>query len=326
MPSKINPNLNFDADFKRLNGENTFQPKPVSNTNWQNKAAFVHLNNALTDKTPEKPPLQLLKESLAKKPIDEKLKLKTIEVIVNPKKPSNKMTADDYDQAVWRAVFKKADYPMLSDGEIRQAVALMGSINQDIKSSGLDLANMRKSDAEPGLLTVKTDKYTIELAKRAGEAVWKNSQSEAERSAAEKEKTQSTINQMLIDPLKLGGNFPVRWAERILNIPRDLLQQIDKGEIMSGSSTAKWLGGKLGELITGQPAPKQPTISENIENLTGAKLPSIPEIELPRPFEYQTEKYKIDGKTGEDVGATAIDLIWIGRGSAGKLLSVNFRF
>jgi len=52
--------------------------------------------------------------------------------------------------------------------------------------------------------------------------------------------------------------------------------------------------------------------------LAGAKLPSIPEIEVPRPFEYQTEKYKTDGKTGEDVGATAIDLFLLKRGIVGK--------
>ena len=56
-----------------------------------------------------------------------------------------------------------------------------------------------------------------------------------------------------------------------------------------------------------------PTISESIEQLTGTKLPSIPEIELPRPFEYQTEKYKREGNIGEDVGATALDLFLLKR-------------
>jgi len=123
---------------------------------------------------------------------------------------------------------------------------------------------------------------------------------------------------MLLDPLRLGGNVPFRWTERLLNTPRDILQQIDKGEIMPGSATAKWIGGKIGEQITGQPAPQMPTMSESVENLTGAKLLSIPEIEVPRPFEYQTEKYKTDGKTGEDVGATAIDLFLLKRGIVGK--------
>ncbi len=87
---------------------------------------------------------------------------------------------------------------------------------------------------------------------------------------------------------------------------------------MPGSSTAKSIGKSIGEQITGQPAPPRKTASESIEELTGAKLPSIPDIELPRPFEYQTDKYKTDGTTGEDVGATAIDLLLLKRGISGK--------
>ncbi len=59
-------------------------------------------------------------------------------------------------------------------------------------------------------------------------------------------------------------------------------------------------------------------MSESIEELTGAKLPAIPDVELPRPFEYKTDKYKADGETGEDVGATAIDLLLLKKGITGK--------
>ncbi len=41
-------------------------------------------------------------------------------------------------------------------------------------------------------------------------------------------------------------------------------------------------------------------------------------MELPRPFGYKTDKYKTDGKTGEDVGATAIDVLLLKRGIVGK--------
>ncbi len=123
---------------------------------------------------------------------------------------------------------------------------------------------------------------------------------------------------MLIDPLRLGGNIPVRWLERTLNIPQGILREIDKGEIMPGSSTAKNIGETIGEQITGQPAAPRKTASESIEELTGAKLPAIPDVELPRPFEYQTDKYKADGKTGEDVGATAVDVLLLKRGIVGK--------
>ena len=39
---------------------------------------------------------------------------------------------------------------------------------------------------------------------------------------------------------------------------------------------------------------------------------------MPRPFEYQTDKYKTDGTAGEDVGATAVDLLLLKRGIVGK--------
>ncbi len=133
------------------------------------------------------------------------------------------------------------------------------------------------------------------------------------QSDANQEENRSKTNQMLLDPLRLGGNVPFRSAERLLNMPRDILQQIDKGEIMPGSATAKWIGGKIGEQIIGQPAPPIPTLSESVEQLTGMKLPSIPEIEVPRPFEYQTEKYKREAKIGEEIGATALDLFLLKR-------------
>lgn len=59
-------------------------------------------------------------------------------------------------------------------------------------------------------------------------------------------------------------------------------------------------------------------MSESVETLTGAKLPSTPEIELERLFEYQTEKYKREGNIGEDLGATAIDLFLLKRAIFGN--------
>ncbi len=47
-------------------------------------------------------------------------------------------------------------------------------------------------------------------------------------------------------------------------------------------------------------------------------MPSIPEIKVERPFEYQTEKYKREGNIGEEVGATALDLLLLKRAVFGK--------
>lgn len=54
------------------------------------------------------------------------------------------------------------------------------------------------------------------------------------------------------------------------------------------------------------------------QELMCPQFPKISEIEVERPFEYQSEKYKTDGKTGEDVGATAIDLFLLKRAIFGK--------
>lgn len=59
-------------------------------------------------------------------------------------------------------------------------------------------------------------------------------------------------------------------------------------------------------------------MSESVESLAGAKLPSISEIKVERPFEYQTEKYKREGKIGEEVGVTVIDLFLLKRAIFGK--------
>ena len=238
-------------------------------------------------------------------------------MMLETKKPAAQMSLSDYEMATDRAIFKQAGYGLLTDEEIQTAVGGIrshGAVNHG--DDGLD--KLRAIDKQPGEMFIPTDQATMEYAKRAGQAVLQYQEYQAKQSDAHQEADQSKTNQMLLDPLRLGGNVPFRSAERILNTPRDILQQIDRGEILPGSSTAKWIGGKISEQITGEPAPKIPTLSESVEQLTGAKLPSIPEIEVPRPFEYQTEKYKREGKIGEDLGATAIDLFLLKREIVGK--------
>ena len=218
MSIKIDSNHNIND--KQLYGGTVFKPV-LSNTKSQNEAVFSNLSDIVNDKTPQKTPLHQLKQSLASKPIDENLKRKPATVIVNPKKSSDKMTADDYRQAVWQAVFKKAGYAMLTDGEIRQAVSLMKSVTSSITSSGLDLANMRRSDERLKTLTVKTDEFTIELAKRAGEAVWKGSQNEAEKAAQIKTGGKNEVNQITLDQGRIVWNSAVNTVEGTINTALD---------------------------------------------------------------------------------------------------------
>ncbi len=245
MSIKIDSNHNIND--KQLYGETVFKPV-LSNTKSQNEAVFSNLSDIINDKTPEKTPLHQLKESLASKPIDENLKRKPAAVIVNPKKSSDEMTADDYRQAVWQAVFKKAGYAMLTDGEISQAVSLMKSVTSSITSSGLDLANMRRSDERLKTLTVKTDEFTIELAKRAGEAVWKGSQTEAEKAAQIKTGNRNEVNQITLDQGRVVWNSAVNTVEGTINTALDaaaasgsatVLQPIDPNRPQVDFSSAK---------------------------------------------------------------------------------------
>lgn len=165
---------------------------------------------------------------------------------------------------------------------------------------------MRGEDAKPGAMVVKTNQAIIERAARAAQAVLQYQEYKSNEADLQKQLAESRTNQMLLDPLRLGGNTPVHWAEKMLNTPRDLLQQIDKGEITPLSATAKWAGKSIADQIIGQKLPDQPSFSDSLKQNTGIEPPSIPEIELSRPFEYQSEKYKTGGKTGEEVGATVM--------------------
>jgi len=72
---------------------------------------------------------------------------------------------------------------------------------------------------------VETNQLAIENAKRAGQAVLQYQEYKAKQADAKQEGNRSKTNQMLLDPLRLGGNAPFRWTERILNTPRDILRQ-----------------------------------------------------------------------------------------------------
>jgi hypothetical protein len=278
-----------------------------------------------SDDETQKTIVDFYKEVLAQQPFDAKnLAKKKLSVVLEAKKPAEQMTLADYEMAKNRAIFKQAGYSMLTDEEIQMAVSGIKA-NGSVNNYNFKLDNLRRIDKQPGAMFIKINEATIEYAKRAGQAVLQYQEYKAGQFDANQEKARSETNQMLLDPLRLGGNVPFRWAERTLNTPRDILQQIDRGAIltavMPGVSAGTSLGGKISEQITGEPAPQMPqmpTMSETAESLTGVKLPSIPEIELPRPFEYQTEKYKREANIGEDLGATAIDLFLLKRGVIGK--------
>lgn len=134
------------------------------------------------------------------------------------------MTVADYDMAKDRAFFKEAGYAMLTDEEIRMAVSAIkahGSVNH----GGDSLDKLRRIDNQPGWMFVKTDKATIEYAKRAAQAVlqyqsYKAGELEA---AIEKGRNYATdalggfIQPIVNAPVNIinGVSEPFRAAERI---------------------------------------------------------------------------------------------------------------
>lgn len=292
MGLKINLAQASNLSHSNESSDNPTASKLQTNTDAQNNEAIQFLTNQAAAKTAsinnidndntKKTVAGFLKEIRQQQPFDEAgLSKKEIKVYLELKKRTSQITVADYDTATWRAIFKKAGYSILTKEEIAMAVQAMKNTGWTATDGGFSLSNLRRVDAQPGAMFVRTNEATIEKAKRAGQAVLQYREYKAKQSDANQEGNRSKTNQMLLDPLRLGGNVPFRWTERILNTPRDILRQIDQGEIMPGTATAKWIGGKIGEQITGQPAPPIPTISESVEQLTGAKLPTIPEIELP---------------------------------------------
>lgn len=292
--------------------------KLSSNSAAENEAAIAYLAN----KNPA-PPVNLsntdgdgkitaadfLRKVKSEQPFDgETLSKKQVRVFIDVKKSASQTTVADYDKATWRAIFRQAGYGMLTDEEIETAVGAMNAVGWTTKDSGFDLASLRAEDAKPGAMVVKTNQSVIERAKRAGQAVLQYQEYKSQEADLQKQLAESRMNQILLDPLRLGGNTPIRWAERTLNTPRDLLQQIDKGEILPFSSTAKWAGKKIAEQIVGRELPDQPSFSESLQRNTGIELPSIPEIRLERAFEYQSANYKREGAIREELGAKAVDL------------------
>jgi hypothetical protein len=241
---------------------------------------------------------------------------KMFEIEFSVGKSPQKASVEDYRKAFDTKLLTIAGYKMFDEREIGLARNLMKTDDSwTLKSIG---SRDAKDGRQDGTLKVGTSKYSLEHAKIVGQAVLQFREYESKLNDENKAKAESETNQMLLDPIRLGFNTPVNWLERTLNTPRDLLQQADKAELTPFSSTAKYIGKSIAEKIVGKEVPEMPTFSQNVKDLTGIELPSIPEVKLPRPFEYQTEKYKREAKIGEDLGATAIDLFLLKRGLFGK--------
>ena len=292
MSVKINPILPKHQSTTQLKPKLT--PKVADKTNQTNQAInrlAVRFSGNDETKPPKKTIGDFYQKVLQEQPLNEKDRDIKIKISINLSKNAS---LEDYRLATDKAILQKAGYSMLNKEEVEMARGLIGL------KDNFNLKNLKDLD-KANKLVVTTNQYFVEKAKVAGQAVLQFREYESKLKDANKAAAENETNQMLLDPLRLGGNTPVNWLERTLNTPRDLLQQADKSELTPFSSTAKYIGKSIAEKIVGKELPEMPTFSQNVKDLTGVELPSIPEVKLSRPFEYQTEKYKREAKIGEDL-------------------------
>lgn len=173
------------------------------------------------DPKPEVTPMTFLNKILTEQPVDEKLKKKAEQVIIKPKKSPDKMTADDYKREFSRAIFNKAGYSILTEDELTMAVGLN---KQNYDNFGTD--NLRNWDKKPGPMIIRTDRYTIEMASRAAQAVLQYRQYEAGQldAAIEKGKNYATdaiggfVQPIVNAPVNIANGLsePFRAGERAM--------------------------------------------------------------------------------------------------------------
>ncbi len=204
---------------------NAAQSDDFSADNRQNKIAEDQTVSqmseiSITDELQKKTVGDFMHEILAKEPVDARLRNERVKVFLEIKKPMAEMSVADYEQATWRAIFKEADCNLLTDAEIRQAVGAMRAAGYRDADGGFDLKNLRRTDAEPGQMTVTTDKLTIEMANRAGQAVLQYKQQQAKMPSAS-EQARNEVNQITLDQGRIVWNSAVNTVEGTINTALD---------------------------------------------------------------------------------------------------------
>ena len=197
-------------------------PSPINVRSNESNRAIQNLNSrfAVDETKREKTPADFLRQILIEQPIgSSNAKPEPLEMKLD--KPPQKLTAADYNRAAWRAVFKKAGYGILTDGEIQQAVGAMRDNKLKAEFEGFNINNLRRYDAQPGPMFLDVDKGTIESAKRAGQAVLQYQEDKAKQSDANQEKAQNEVNQMFADQGRVLWNSTVNIAEGIVNTTID---------------------------------------------------------------------------------------------------------
>lgn len=178
----------------------------------------VSLNDAADGETlRQKTVADFYKEILLQQPLTKKsLSKKKLSVVLKTGKSPDGMTPADYERAKNRAIFKQAGYGMLTDEEIAMAVASIQSKGA-VKNDNFGLENLRTEDAKPGAMFIDTNQATIEIAKRAGQAVLQYQANEAKRADRTKARSENEVNQMFADQTRVVWNSGVNLVEGTVN-------------------------------------------------------------------------------------------------------------
>jgi Contact-dependent growth inhibition CdiA C-terminal domain len=221
MSVKINPIL--PKHQPSTNYKPTIKPKIADKTKQTNQAIknlAVRFNGDDEPKPAKKTVGNLYLESLRKNPIGDEFSRKyDVTLGLEVRKSTNKTTVADYTKAFDRALFNKADYAMLTDEEVKTAADTIKDKNW--KTANWSLENLRAIDNKPGQMYAKTSQYSIELAKRAGEAVLNFRKNESETFDKNQAGVENETNQKFVDQGRVIYNSIVNNVESAINLGVD---------------------------------------------------------------------------------------------------------
>jgi Contact-dependent growth inhibition CdiA C-terminal domain len=224
MSLKINPIL--PKQQPAIKSKLKITPKVADKTKQTNQAVkhlAVRFNGNDETKPPKKTVGNFYRENLQKDPINKNVGLKyDITLGLDVGKSTNKTTVEDYTKAFDRAIFNKAGYTMLTDSEVKTAAAEIKG--KDWKQTNWSLNNLRAIDNKPGQMYANTNQYTIEQAKRAGEAVLNFRKYESETFDKNQAGVESETNQKFVDQARVGYNSIVNTVEGTINTGIDLIR------------------------------------------------------------------------------------------------------
>jgi hypothetical protein len=221
MPLKINPIL--PKHQSTTNHKPTITPKvadKIKQTNQAIRNLAVRFGGDDEPKPAKKTVGNLYPESLRKNPIGDEFSRKyDVTLGLEVRKSTNKTTVADYTKAFDRALFNKADYAMLTDEEVKTAADTIKDKNW--KTANWSLENLRAIDNKPGQMYAKTSQYSIELAKRAGEAVLNFRKNESETFDKNQAGVENETNQKFVDQGRVIYNSIVNNVESAINLGVD---------------------------------------------------------------------------------------------------------